>query len=76
VLCLKSFALTSGLRGCAWGAVHDRHLIPKSEFIEVLFRREQGYFVLEKNGERNFHHLGNAPVDFTENELREVCALP
>jgi hypothetical protein len=62
-----------GVRG---GAAYDRHLIPKSEFIEVLFRREQGYFVLEKNGERNFHHLGNAPVDFSENELMEVCALP
>jgi hypothetical protein len=55
---------------CAYG----RHLIPKGEFIDVLFRREQGYVVQEKGTEHTFHLIGKAPMDFTDKELEEVRA--
>jgi len=55
--------------------IDGTHLIPKGEFIDVLFRREQGYVVQEKGTEHTFHLIGKAPMDFTDKELEEAFSV-
>ena len=44
-----------------------------TEFIDVLFRREQGYIMsLNQRGQRQYTECGQAPMDFTFEELEEA----
>jgi Ca2+-binding EF-hand superfamily protein len=44
-----------------------------AEFIDVLFRREQGYIMsLNQRGKRQYTQCGKAPMDFTFEELEEA----